>query len=109
MVTHTGIEKPAAEATAACGGNRKPKQAQRSQKASPAQGAQADAVTASRNPASASRGAKTALRAVFRVREIPCAVRQFAKRKHTANRRRHIEQTGRGASGAPPLQGENRK
>lgn len=60
----------AAEATAACGGNRKPKQAQRSQKASPAQGAQPDAVTASRNPASASRGAKTALRAVFRGREM---------------------------------------
>lgn len=47
-----GIEKPAAEATAACGGNRKPEQAQRSQKASPAQGAQPDAVTASRSPAS---------------------------------------------------------
>ena len=60
----------AAEATAACGGNRKPEQAQRSQKASPAQGAQPDAVTASRNPASASRGAKTALRAVFRAREM---------------------------------------
>ena len=58
MVTHTGIEQPAAEATAACGGNRKPEQAQRSQKASPAQGAQPDAVTASRSPASASRGAK---------------------------------------------------
>ena len=70
MVTHTGIEQPAAEATAACGGNRKPKQAQRSQKASPAQGAQPDAVTASRNPASASRGAKTALRTVFRAREM---------------------------------------
>ena len=70
MVTHTGIEQPAAEATAACGGNRKPKQAQRSQKASPAQGAQPDAVTASRNPASASRGAKTAPRAVFRAREM---------------------------------------
>ena len=60
----------AAEATAACGGNRKPEQAQRSQKASPAQGAQPDAVTASRNPASASRGAKTAPRAVFRAREM---------------------------------------
>ena len=47
-----GIEQPAAEATATCGGNRKPEQAQRSQKASPAQGAQPDAVTASRNPAS---------------------------------------------------------
>ena len=70
MVTHTGIEQPAAEATAACGGNRKPKQAQRSQKASPAQGAQPDAVTASRSPASASRGAKTALRTVFRAREM---------------------------------------
>ena len=53
-------------------------------------------------PASASRGAKTALRAVFRVREIPRAVRQFAKRKHAVNRRRHIEQTGRGASGPRP-------
>ena len=74
MVTHTGIEQPAAEATAACGGNRKPEQAQRSQKASPAQGAQPDAVTASRNPASASRGAKTALRAVFRAGEIPVRV-----------------------------------
>ena len=60
----------AAEATAACGGNRKPEQAQRSQKASPAQGAQPDAVTASRNPASASRGAKTAPRAVFRARAL---------------------------------------
>lgn len=60
----------AAEATAACGGNRKPEQAQRSQKASPAQGAQPDAVTASRNPASASRGAKTVLRTVFRAREM---------------------------------------
>ena len=70
MVTRAGIEQPAAEATAACGGNRKPKQAQRSQKASPAQGAQPDAVTASRNPMSASRGAKTALRAVFRAREM---------------------------------------
>ena len=49
MVTRTGIEQPAAEATAACGGNRKPEQAQRSQKASPAQGAQPDAVTASRD------------------------------------------------------------
>ena len=71
MVTRTGIEKPAAEATAACGGNREPEQAQRSQKASPAQGAQPDAVTASRSPASASRGAKTVLRTVFRAREIP--------------------------------------
>ena len=70
MVTRTGIEQPAAEATAACGGNRKPEQAQRSQKASPAQGAQPDAVTASRNPASASRGAKTVLRTVFRAREM---------------------------------------
>ena len=78
MVTHTGIEQPAAEATAACGGNRKPKQAQRSQKASPAQGAQPDAVTASRSPASASRRAKTALRAVFRAREIPVRVTKLS-------------------------------
>ena len=78
MVTHTGIEQPAAEATAACGGNRKPEQAQRSQKASPTQGAQPDAVTASRNPASASRRAKTALRAVFRAREIPVRVTKLS-------------------------------
>ena len=53
-------------------------------------------------PASAYRGAKTALWAVFRAREVPRAVRQFAKRKHAANRRRRIEQTGRGASGPRP-------
>ena len=70
FVHHWGREWLAAEVTAACGGNREPEQAQRSQKASPAQGAQPDAVTASRNPASASRGAKTALRTVFRG-EIP--------------------------------------
>mgnify|MGYP004484694015 FL=1 len=46
---HRGREQLAAEATAACGGNREPEQAQRSQKASPAQGAQPDAVTASRD------------------------------------------------------------
>ena len=38
----------AVEPTAACGGCREAEQAQRSQKASPAQGAQPDAVTASR-------------------------------------------------------------
>lgn len=48
----------AAEATAACGGNREPEQAQRSQRTSPAQGAQADAVTASRRPAGRPAGQK---------------------------------------------------
>ena len=50
-VHHWGREQLAAEMTAACGGNREPEQAQRSQRTSPAQGAQADAVTASRRPA----------------------------------------------------------
>ena len=48
---HWGREWLAVEATAACGGNREPEQAQRSQRTSPAQGVQADAVTASRRPA----------------------------------------------------------
>ena len=50
-VHQRGREQLAAEVTAACGGNREPEQAQRSQRTSPAQGAQADAVTASRRPA----------------------------------------------------------
>ena len=48
LVHHWGREWLAVEVTAACGGNREPEQAQRSQRTSPAQGAQADAVTASR-------------------------------------------------------------
>ena len=48
---HWGREWLAVEVTAACGGDRDPEQAQRSQRTSPAQGAQADAVTASRRPA----------------------------------------------------------
>ena len=47
FVHHWGREWLAVEATAACGGNGEPEQAQRSQRTSPAQGAQADAVTAS--------------------------------------------------------------
>ena len=48
FVHHWGREWLAVEVTAACGGNREPEQAQRSQRTSPAQGVQADAVTASR-------------------------------------------------------------
>ena len=51
FVHHWGREWLGVEATAACGGNREPEQAQRSQRTSPAQGAQADAVTVSRRPA----------------------------------------------------------
>ena len=51
FVHHWGREWLAVEVTTACGGNRGPEQAQRSQRTSPAQGAQADAVTASRRPA----------------------------------------------------------
>ena len=51
FVHHWGREWLAVEAPAACGGNREPEQAQRAQRTSPAQGAQADAVTASRRPA----------------------------------------------------------
>ena len=51
FVHHWGREWLAVEVTAACGGDRDPEQAQRSQRTSPAQGAQADAVTASRRPA----------------------------------------------------------
>ena len=51
FVHHWGREWPAVEVTAACGGNREPEQAQRSRRTSPAQGAQADAVTVSRRPA----------------------------------------------------------
>ena len=51
FVHHWGREWLAVEVTTACGGNREPEQAQRSQRISPAQGAQADAVTASRRPA----------------------------------------------------------
>ena len=47
FVHHWGREWLAVEVTAACGGNKEPEQAQRSQRTSPAQGAQADAVTAS--------------------------------------------------------------
>lgn len=55
---HWGREWLAAEVTAACGGNKEPEQAQRSQRTSPAQGAQADAVTASRRPAGRPAGQK---------------------------------------------------
>ena len=58
FVHHWGREWLAAEVTAACGGNREPEQAQRSQRTSPAQGAQADAVTASRRPAGRPAGQK---------------------------------------------------
>ena len=51
FVHQRGREWLAVEVTAACGGNRESEQAQRSQRASPAQGVQADAVTASRRPA----------------------------------------------------------
>ena len=51
FVHHWGREWLAAEVTASCGGNREPEQVQRSQRTSPAQGAQADAVAASRRPA----------------------------------------------------------
>ena len=43
----TAVCAPWGTRTACCGGNREPEQAQRSQRTSPAQGAQADAVTAS--------------------------------------------------------------
>ena len=51
FVHHWEREWLAVEVTAACGGDRDPEQAQRSQRTSPAHGAQADAVTASRRPA----------------------------------------------------------
>ena len=60
FVHHWGREWLAVEATAACGGNREPEQAQRSQRTSPAQGAQADAVTASRRLAVRPAGQKQA-------------------------------------------------
>ena len=50
FVHHWRRDWLAVEVTTACGGNRGPEQAQRSQRTSPAQGAQADAVTASRRP-----------------------------------------------------------
>ena len=60
FVHHWGREWLAVETTAACGGNREPEQAQRSQRTSPAQGAQADAVTASRRLAVRPAGQKQA-------------------------------------------------
>ena len=62
FVHHWGQEWLAVEATAACGGNREPEQAQRSQRTSPAQGVQADAVTASRRPAVRPAGQKQSSR-----------------------------------------------
>ena len=48
---HARRTRTAAEATAACGGNREPEQGQRSQRRRPAQGAHADAGTATRKTA----------------------------------------------------------
>ena len=48
---HHRRTRTAAEATAACGGNREPEQGQRSQRRRPAQGAHADAGTATRKTA----------------------------------------------------------
>ena len=56
---HARRTRTAAKATAACGGNREPEQGQRSQRRRPAQGAHADAGTATRKvPAVRSGGQK---------------------------------------------------
>ena len=60
--------RTAAKATAACGGSREPKQGPRSQRASPAQGAQPDAGTATRTVPAVLRPGKKPLRGFFRAR-----------------------------------------
>ena len=73
FVHHWGREWLAVEGTTACGGNREPEQAQRSQRTSPVQGAQADAVTASRRPVGRPAGQKQSSRLFLERGRVPDA------------------------------------
>ena len=76
---HARRTRTAAEATAACGGNREPKQGQRSQRRRPAQGAPADAGTATRTvPAVRSGGQKGSCGAFLACGRVPRGMRQLA-------------------------------